>query len=335
LGWLNYVYNNTYGLQMINDTVFNEFEKLVTDPHDGCIASFQQCRQLAEVGDPQFYANNQTVNDFCGSAAAQCISILTLASTYANRNNFDVAQIGPQSFPGYQHIAFFNQRWVQQALGVPLNFTDDSNLTTLYFVGDADPFRQNQSSIEYLLENNIQVALVYGDRDARCPWNGAENVSLTVDFPDAHNFRSAGYADIQTNGSHKGGVVRQYDGFSFSRVFEAGHAVSSFQPKTSLEIFNRVMFRRDIATGLKPAGYDLARGQRNHSEPPNGYISQSKHYQSQGLSSSWSIKNDLPPSPVPVCNLWAVGITCTDEQINAIANGTAETHNFLVTSPLP
>jgi carboxypeptidase C (cathepsin A) len=324
---------------MINNTVHNKLLESVTDPEKGCIAVIQNCRNLANIGDPGFKANNQTVNDYCALATQQCFPILQISSAYANRNPFDIAQIGPQSFPSFQDVGFFNQRWVQQGLGVPVNYTEENpNLTTLYFAGTADPFRQNQSNIEYLLQNKIQVALVYGDRDTRCNWIGAENVSLTVDYPDAPSFRSAGYANIQTNKSYVGGVVRQYDGFSFSRVFEAGHAVSGFQPETSYNIFNRVMFRQDVATGTQTAGSSqaddtqkLKRVIRRRSSEGNRPLA---HYHSKGPSSSWSIKNVLPSLPDPVCNLWAAPATCTDNQLAAIANGTAKTHDFQVTSPL-
>lgn len=319
---------------MINETVYNAILQNITDPKDGCIAAMQQCRDAGRASDPQFWANNQTVNDFCAVATELCFPILLITSEFANRNVFDIAQIGPQSL-NYQHINFFNKRWVQQSLGVPVNFTDNANLTTTYFLGDGDAFRQNQTGIEYLLDNDIQVALVYGDRDSRCNWIGVENVSLTVDYPDASNFRSAGYADIETNSSYKGGVVRQYDGFSFSRVFEAGHSVSTYQPETVSRIFERVMFRQDVATGKVPAGDGKATWFPSLSRFNSKQAKSVPHYKSKGPSSSWAIKNVLPPSPKSVCNLWAASITCTDEQLAAISNGTAETHDFLVTSPSP
>lgn len=361
--WPQIAYNNTYNFPLINKTTYDEFIHNITKPDDGCIAIIQKCRDVAAVGDPQFTANNKTVNDCFAPAAEQCLSGLQIASTYANRANFDIAQIAPGSFPGYQHVAFFNQRWVQRSLGVPLNYTDNIQIgiNDLYFAIDGDAFRQNQTSIEYLLKNDIQVALVYGDRDTRCNWIGVENVSLTVDYPGAHNFRSAGYANLQTNKSYTGGVVRQYDGFSvryllsllfmdlmdvvlnliqFSRVFEAGHQVSSFQPETVSQIFDRVMFRRDIATGKVAAGFEQDPSVKGFSSRLSGFIGwglqQAKsvsHYQSKGPSSSWSIKHKLPPSPPVVCNLWAVGATCTENQIAALSNGTAVIDGCYITSP--
>lgn len=52
---------------------------------------------------------------------------------------------------------------------------------------------------------------------------GGEAVSMAIDYEDKHDFAAAGYAPIHTNESYVGGFVRQYGGFSFSRVFQASH----------------------------------------------------------------------------------------------------------------
>lgn len=49
-------------------------------------------------------------------------------------------------------------------------------------------------------------------------------MSLAVDYKDSEEFRRAGYAEISTNNSYVGGMVRQKGKFSFSRVFQAGHS---------------------------------------------------------------------------------------------------------------
>lgn len=77
--------------------------------------------------------------------------------------------------------------------------------------------------VEYLLDRGVKVALIYGDRDLRCPWLGAEKLSLAAEWSGAEDFRGAGYALIHTNDTYDGGVVRQHGALSFSRVFDAGH----------------------------------------------------------------------------------------------------------------
>lgn len=56
------------------------------------------------------------------------------------------------------------------------------------------------------------------------PGLGGEAISLSANWPYASGFRQSGYAPITTNASYTGGYVRQTGKFSFSRVFQAGHA---------------------------------------------------------------------------------------------------------------
>jgi carboxypeptidase C (cathepsin A) len=73
--------------------------------------------------------------------------------------------------------------------------------------------------IAYILDSGIKVALVYGDSDYACNFIGGEEVSLAINYTDSEQFRSAGYAAIQTDSTYAGGQVRQYGNFSFIRVF--------------------------------------------------------------------------------------------------------------------
>ncbi len=120
---------------------------------------------------------------------------------------------------------FFNQHWVQQELGVPINFTSESNLINnimTYETGDLFA-RAGMKDVEYLLETGVKIALVYGDRDFRCPWQGAENLALQANWSGAQAFRSSGFGSVYTNASYDGGVARQHGNLSFTRVFQAGH----------------------------------------------------------------------------------------------------------------
>lgn len=53
---------------------------------------------------------------------------------------------------------------------------------------------------------------------------GGEAQSLAMQYPEADKFRAAGYANLTVNSTYNGGVVRQYNGVSFSRVFDSGHS---------------------------------------------------------------------------------------------------------------
>jgi hypothetical protein len=132
-----------------------------------------------------------------------------------------------------------------------------------------------------------------------------------MSYPSASKFRSAGYEYISTN-STRGGVVRQHNKVSFSRVFDAGHAVGAFQPETVSRIFDRVMFDKDVATG----DVDITRN---------------SSYSSTGPGSSFGIKNVLPPSQKNECYVWDIN-TCSPEERSALANGTAIVKDFVLIS---
>jgi len=65
--------NNTYGFRGYNDTVLayttNELNKV-----DGCTDLIGQCRELAQISDPDYDGANQTVNALCSAAFLQCYS---------------------------------------------------------------------------------------------------------------------------------------------------------------------------------------------------------------------------------------------------------------------
>lgn len=233
------------------------------------------------------------------------------------------------SVPNYYN-GYFNQAWVQKDLGVRTNFTsNDYTYQLAMFELTGDPVIQDMSLLEHVISSGINVALIYGDRDYQCNCEliflsdrmwltldsgiGGENISLSMDFPTAMSFRAAGYAKLDTNSSYIGGLVRQHGNVSFSRVFEAGHSVTAYQPETVYQIFQRSMFGMDVATGkIKVDG----------------------HYSTIGPNSSWGTKNNVPKqSPQNECYTYLATETCTPEQLEALENGTAVVKNFVVLKP--
>ncbi|KAK0777444.1 hypothetical protein LTR59_013859 [Friedmanniomyces endolithicus] len=356
-------YNNTYGLQVINETVYEMAMAAVP----ACLQLVRDCRSLSEEYDPDQSAFNETVNAVCTNATATCAAIGAAYDMVSNRSDFNMAHTQPDPFPPYYLAAYLNQDWVQKELGVPVNYTEDSNLVANIFLaltGDPSVVR-GLEKLEYLLSSGVKVALVYGDRDYRCPWLGGEALSLQANWTGAEgehkqqfyhttssawmlegmlmmslDFRAAGYEYIHTNRSYSGGVVRQHGNLSFSRVFESGHDVAAYvslhplrrsaslpsfphptntkpkkQPETNFKIFNRALFNKDIASGRLPTS-----GRFNN-------------YSTTGPSSSFSVKDVLPPVPDPICYVYTVGSACTVDQYVAFEEGNATVVEFVVTDP--
>jgi len=316
LSYPEMAYNNTYGIQAINQTLYQQAVDSFNKP-GGCKDLIIKCRDLAAVGDPNFIGNNDTVNAACMDADSYCSN--NVEGPYvvdSGRNYYDVAAVNPDPFPFSYFLGFLSQHWVQAALGVPVNYTESVNSVYYAFtsVGDyprADIRGGYLADLAYLLDSGIKVALVYGDRDYACNWFGGEEVSLAVDYSQTSAFHAAGYTGIHVNSSYVGGQVRQHGNFSFSRVYESGHEVPAYQGETAYRIFQRAIFNTDIATG-KISTLNKA------------------NYSTEGPSTTFQIKNAVPESPAPTCYVLAFQSTCTNDQQAAVLNGTALVHDYIV-----
>ena len=305
-------FNNTYGIKAINESVYQTSLDAYTMP-GGVRDLINTCRSLAADGDPTNQGNNVTVNDACEAANDATNDVEGPYLEVSGRNYYDIAAIAIDPFPPNYYVGFLNQPHVQQALGVPVNYTNPGGNGPYYAfqtIGDY-PRGGLLEDLSYLIDSGIKVAMVYGDRDYACNWIGGEAASLAVAYSKTSNFQSAGYEDIHVNGSYNGGLVRQYGNFSFSRVFQSGHEVPAYQPETAYEIFRRAMFNFDIASGSKK-------------------IAQNGSYGTVGPSSTFSIKNKVPESPQPTCYIYALGATCDDDQFNSVVDGTALVHDYIV-----
>ena len=160
----------------------------------------------------------------CSAARYSRATFLYQANGRTQRYHFDITAPLTNAFPPKFAAGYLNTREIQQALGVPLNFTGSSAPVAKIFEATGDFVRgHNLAILGQLLDRGIKLAMVYGDRDYQCNWLGGEKVSLAINSSASADFRKAGYANIETNASYVGGVVRQHGNLSFSRVFQAGH----------------------------------------------------------------------------------------------------------------
>jgi hypothetical protein len=94
------------------------------------------------------------------------------------------------------------------------------------------------------------------------------------------------------------------------------YAVGYYQPETAYQIFTRSILGQDVATGLVS-------------------LNDTPDYASEGPANIFYVKNE-PPAPIPsLCNIFAypLSLYCTQEQVEALINGTAVVANDVVVSP--
>ncbi|KAM7196849.1 alpha/beta-hydrolase [Rhypophila sp. PSN 637] len=316
-----FAFNNTYGIKAINETVYRAIlEKGIPL----CKNLTDTCLQLADEKDAGFKGNNEEVNKACQGAFNACFAGVHVPYFLSGKNVFDITSPILSSFPPKFAAGYLNRQDVQQDLGVPLNFTGLASSVSQVFNNTGDFMRGNSlSSLARLLDNGVKVALVYGDKDYQCNWLGGEKVSLDLvgklagDLVSGQKFLQAGYADIKTDSAaESGGLVRQVGSLSFSRVYGAGHSVPYYRPQVAQEIFHRVTFNRDIATGE----IDLSKNASQYSTTGSA----------SAFTSSVNPPEDEKLTTTRDCYIWDILETCDKTQKQFIANGTAITQDFIM-----
>jgi hypothetical protein len=93
-------------------------------------------------------------------------------------------------------------------------------------------------------------------------------------------------------------------------------AVGYYQPETAYQIFTRTILGQDVATGLVS-------------------VDDTPDYASEGPDTIFDVKNETP-APIPSeCYVlgYPLTLSCTDEQIEALLEGTAVIENDVVVNP--
>lgn len=74
-GWPVYAYNNTYGVRFGTKGQYETAVHEINKPK-GFQDVLQQCRELGEIGDPDFSGTNATVNKVCMEAFAHFYKVI-------------------------------------------------------------------------------------------------------------------------------------------------------------------------------------------------------------------------------------------------------------------
>jgi len=297
-----FAYNNTYGIQAISlvDELNAANAFLAAD---GCQQLASSCRATEASMDPLDVGNSDAVNSACSRAQAYCESNVVGPYTLSGRSVYDISQNVLDPFPDSHYLEYLNTLAVQQAIGVPVNYTHDSLAVFGAFLATGDYARNGiLEDLAALLESGVRIALIYGDRDYICNWLGGEAISFAIAAavqPQYAQWYSTGYAPIVVNESYVGGVVRQFGNLSFSRIYDAGHLVPAYQPETAFTVFTRIIEGVDISLGV---AIDLS------------------SFGTEGDANATQT-NIAPPMHSPTCFIRAVNETCNTDQKNMLANG--------------
>ncbi|KAF4969133.1 hypothetical protein FZEAL_10283 [Fusarium zealandicum] len=285
---------NTYGYEAIS-TADAKFYLEKYSAVGGCRDLLHQCASAVTFEDPEGEGDVDRVNDACAEAQDKCLEIRQVYDN-ANRGAYDIAAPRADPFPPATFQEYLNQASVLRAIGTPINYTMTSYDVFSEFAETGDQARDgNIQRLADLLKQGVRIGLVYGDRDYICNWLGGEALSksLAKEVGDEYSthFADAGYAPIIVNDSYIGGVVRQYGNLSFSRIYQAGHAVPAYQPETAFQVFARIIMGTSVSTG-EDIDVDL--------------------YNTTGGANA-THTDDLPEQLMPTCYVRDFGGTCDED----------------------
>jgi carboxypeptidase C (cathepsin A) len=275
-----------------------------------CLTSVKNCNRAVNHLDIKGEGTGLDADWICTEAVGRC-KLIDDVLKLTKVSEYDIAESSHDPFPSRHWVEYLNQPQVLQALGSPVNFTHFNRNVRRRFLETGDLARATMiPKITRFLQQGIRVGLMYGDRDFSCQWFGGEETSLQIAkgaSPELGNdFASAGYAPIVVNETYIGGDVRQYGNLSFSRIFQAGHALSAYQPETAFRVFERLISGKSVSNG--------------------GHIDLST-FSTHGPPSS-DHRDTLPERSEPVCFVRDFEKTCdvankTTEDLNAgeVING--------------
>lgn len=321
-------WNNTYGINAVNDTTKHRQMWELYRP-GGILDQMSECDRLSKaLEEPgQTAVDSSYVESYCQNTSSFSSNILIQPYMASGKHGwFDVTHPAADPFPSNYHLGWLNEHWVQKALGVPVNFTWASETVAKNFVRHGDMPRGGYlDDLADLLDHGVKVHLMYGDRDFACNWIGGEAASLAIPHRYQREFANAGYTPLTVASPDAPpfvpyGLTRQHGNLSFTRVFQAGHMVPSYQPEASLRIFERALFNRDIATGT----VDLTATGGWASAGPASEV-----FSSEGTRDTWWKKNEVLPGPESKCYILQK-MTCSAEDLEALKNGTAIVKDYVI-----
>ena len=89
-----------------------------------------------------------------------------------------------------------------------------------------------------ILQQNLPVLIYAGDKDFICNWLGNQAWADKLEWSGSKEFSKAPVRKWKVDGKHAGDV-KNYEHFTFLRVFGGGHMVPYDQPENALDMVNR------------------------------------------------------------------------------------------------
>jgi carboxypeptidase C (cathepsin A) len=181
-------------------------------------------------------ANTSANNAVCAAADTFCV---------ANVEDFfdvNIGRIAPDPFPPTFYYDYLNSPKLQAAIGASTNWSAVSGTVFVAFNSTGDESRDGRTliipALKTLSEQGVTVILYAGDLDYDSNWLGGQEIAPMAKVKD---FGTAGFSKDHYERWNRTWASQQAGLFSFSRIYEAGHEATFYQPLMTYTLFERAL----------------------------------------------------------------------------------------------
>jgi cathepsin A (carboxypeptidase C) len=179
----------------------------------------------------------------CVPASIYCNNAQMGPYQQTGRNVYDIRKDCKGSNLCYEDLQYIddylNLPEVLEAVGAEVESYQSCNFdVNKNFLLAGDWMKPYHKSVIELLESNVPVLIYAGDKDFICNWLGNEAWTDRLPWSGHDGFESEKIRPWKVGNEHAGDV-KNYEHFTFLRVFGAGHMVPYDQAKNSLDMVNR------------------------------------------------------------------------------------------------
>jgi len=185
---------------------------------------------------------NDLQNKDWAAADRQCNSLMDTVLRHAgnlNVYNIKLPCIGSLCYDLKNIVTYLNTPQVQKNLGVNgITWKPCENTVGSAFYQDT--LESYKVDIPTILSAGVRVVIYSGDLDLICNWMGGYQWSLSMQWPGQNELVNATAKTWLVNGVAAGNSISA-QGFTFLRVFDAGHMVPHDKPEQALELLRKII----------------------------------------------------------------------------------------------
>jgi len=191
-----------------------------------CIAAIKACQAVAAS---------------CLVAIEVCNAALLLPYQASGRNVYDMRE--PCEHPplcyDFSNVAtYLDRAEVRAALGVgQRKWSDCNHVVALGFELSGDWMQSYEKKLPDQLGDGVRVLIYAGDQDYICNWLGNQAWAQAMPWPHRADFAATSPVPWMAGGK-QAGTLQSSHGFSFLRVYDAGHMVPRDQPANALAMLH-------------------------------------------------------------------------------------------------